>query len=100
MLLSQLGWRALQIAIIGGIGYWAHGLHDPNVTPIAIMIFGMLTAALTTGLLAGLFRLIRRGLGRSTVEDRIWRETKTPRSPLAAAHEVAELRRLARRARR
>lgn len=79
---SQIGWRLFQITIVGGIGYWASGIKPP-VSPMAIGIFGMLTAALATGILAALFRLIRRALGRSTVEDRIWREAPTPRSNLA-----------------
>lgn len=79
---SQWGWKAFQIAIVGGVGYWASGL-KPAVSPMAIMIFGGLTAALLTGLLAAIFRLIRRALGRSTEEDRIWREAATPRSNLA-----------------
>jgi hypothetical protein len=99
VLLSQLGWRTLQIAIIAGISYGVH-INTPQASPVAIGFMGMITAALATGILSSLFRAIRFTLGRSTVEDRIWRETKTPRSPLAAAHEVAELRRLARRARR
>ncbi len=80
--MSQWGWRVFQIAIVGVIGYWASGL-KPAVSPMAVMIFGGLVAMLATGLLAGLFRLIRRALGRSTVEDRIWRAAPAPRSNLA-----------------
>lgn len=95
---SQWGWRAFQIALMGGIGYWASHLDTPaSKNPAAIWMLAMLVAALATGLLAALFRAIRFALGRSTVDDRIWRATKPPRSPLAAAHDAAELRRVANR---
>ncbi len=94
-MLSQWGWRLFQIAIIAGVGYWAS--HIDKVSPFSIVMSGVLVAALATGLLAALFRLIRRALGRGTVEDRIWRATETPRSPLAAAHDVVERRRIAKR---
>jgi hypothetical protein len=95
-----LGWRAFQIAIVVGIGYWAHNDPDVKASPGAIGLFGILVALLATGVLAALFRLIRRALGRSTEDDRIWRATEAPRSPLAAAHEIAEARRRLNRAAR
>lgn len=97
---SQWGWRAFQIAIIGAVGYALHDNPDYKGSGAAIMWAGILLALIATVLLAALFRLVRRALGRSTVDDRIWRATETPRNPLAAAHEVAELRRLRNRAAR
>lgn len=85
--MSQFGWRAFQVAIVMGIGYAAQG---SDASPAAVMVFGILTAALATGVLAALFRWFRFALGRDTVEDRIWREAPTPRSNLAPADHLAK----------
>lgn len=89
MSLSQWGWRAFQFAIVSGIGYWAYSDPEVKASSFAIMIFGILVAALLTGLLSALFRSIRFALGRSTEEDRIWRATPTPRSNLAPPEDLA-----------
>ena len=81
--MSQWGWRAFQIAIVIGIGYMASDM-ESNASPGAVIIFGVIVAALLTGVLAALFRFIRKITGTDTIEDRIWRETPAPLSPLAA----------------
>ena len=92
-MLSQWGWRLFQIAIVGRIGIAFHTA-DPKASPLAVMIFGVLTAALATGLLAGLFRLIRRALGRETVEDREWKNwrpgSNLPRWRTATSYELVD----------
>lgn len=88
-MLRQWGWRIFQVAIVVGVGVMAKDM-DSEASPGAVMIFGIIVAALLTGILAALFRFIRRATGRETVEDRIWRETPAPRSNLAPAHDLAE----------
>src|SRR5579872_1090459 len=83
MRLNQWGWRLFQIASFVGISSWAANLpkregHHPS--GLAIGIFALLVTALATALLAAFFRLIRRALGRETVEDRLWREWRGPKS--------------------
>ncbi len=83
--MSQIGWRLFQIAIVGGVAYAAR---NTKASPIAIMLVGGLCAAVLTGILAALFRLVRRAAGRGTVEDRIWRTAPTPRSNLAPPDDI------------
>ncbi len=85
--MSQIGWRVFQSAIVSGTVYWGTTV-TPPVSPSATLLFGILTAAIATGSLAALFRAIRRALGRSTEEDRIWRATPAPRSNLAPTDDV------------
>jgi len=79
--MRQLGWYGFQTVIIFFIGRWAMSTAPPP-SMVAVGIFALLVAALLSGLLAALFRLIRRALGRETIEDRQWREWRGPRSPL------------------
>ena len=85
--MTQLAWRAFQIAIVFGVAYAAR---SSDASPGAIFIMGILCAALATGILAALLRLFRRLAGAETVEDRIWRQTPAPRSNLAPPDHLAE----------
>lgn len=77
---SQLSWRLFQVAIVLAIT-WAAS--NQKVSPAAVFLLGVLVAALATGILSALLRLLRRTLGRETAQDRALRTAKTPRSPLA-----------------